>query len=504
MNLFICFLKMRYVPIVLYTVISFFQGEVKAQDSKLSIITIIQEFESIPDLNAQNDLLSSKLEENKDPRNQSILKLAHAKCMIDRSFLKSSFTSLYDLNIEEIQQDPYLEASYNLVKARLDYKLGKLDKAIEENNKAYQLFSEDSYVEEANLAAINHAFYITLKDRKKTLDWLKKGSKTKENRLLFYSNYAFYFLVDDQLDSAKYYIKKAQNAFETRENYLYLDDYRIQILMATIAEKRGDRATENQNLLQAQELCEKFGMLENLREVLNALSHNFEEEQKAEKALVYARKADSVGQLLPNQMLSEEMIRLDLGRRMEEIKEKKDLVQERLQNEQQRNKLILLSSLVFLIGFISVLFLWIKNKRKTKSLIQKNLELTKCEKPIHSKVKKNVDTVLIEKLQKLVIEKEEFQNPNLTLDKLAKKLGTNRTYLSESINAYFNQNYNRWINEIRISKARNLLVDPSYQHYSIEGVAKEVGYSSISVFNSSFKKITGITPSQLRKGVLSN
>jgi AraC-like DNA-binding protein len=50
-----------------------------------------------------------------------------------------------------------------------------------------------------------------------------------------------------------------------------------------------------------------------------------------------------------------------------------------------------------------------------------------------------------------------------------------------------------------MSAARKLLIDPNFDHYSIEGISKEVGFSSISSFNTLFKKFTGLTPSQFKK-----
>ena len=98
-----------------------------------------------------------------------------------------------------------------------------------------------------------------------------------------------------------------------------------------------------------------------------------------------------------------------------------------------------------------------------------------------------------------MVEKRVFEKSNITIDTVAKKLGTNRTYLSEAINYYYNVNFSRWLNELRIQESKKLLSSQEYDCYCIDGISKMVGFSSISAFNSNFKSITGLTPSFYRK-----
>ena len=106
---------------------------------------------------------------------------------------------------------------------------------------------------------------------------------------------------------------------------------------------------------------------------------------------------------------------------------------------------------------------------------------------------------LLEKLELELNSKKVFLDEKLTLNTLAKKLKTNRSYLSETINTHYQISFSNLINKHRIKEASELLIDKNYQHYSIEGIAKTVGYRNISSFNSAFKKETGITPSYFRK-----
>jgi len=43
------------------------------------------------------------------------------------------------------------------------------------------------------------------------------------------------------------------------------------------------------------------------------------------------------------------------------------------------------------------------------------------------------------------------------------------------------------------------MADPSFDHFTILGLAQESGFKSKSTFNAVFKKMTGMTPSQYKK-----
>ena len=55
--------------------------------------------------------------------------------------------------------------------------------------------------------------------------------------------------------------------------------------------------------------------------------------------------------------------------------------------------------------------------------------------------------------------------------------------------------FNNFVNEYRVKEVRKRLINSESNNYSIEGIAKSVGFHSKSTFNASFKKCTGVTPS---------
>lgn len=105
---------------------------------------------------------------------------------------------------------------------------------------------------------------------------------------------------------------------------------------------------------------------------------------------------------------------------------------------------------------------------------------------------------LVEKLEKYLQEKP-YQNSKITIEDFADVLGTNTRYLSQIINEHYGINFFTFINNFRIEEAKKILLTKEGNMYTIEAIANMVGFHSKSSFNTSFKKLTGYTPSDFRK-----
>ena len=67
------------------------------------------------------------------------------------------------------------------------------------------------------------------------------------------------------------------------------------------------------------------------------------------------------------------------------------------------------------------------------------------------------------------------------------------------INEQLKKNFKNFINERRIEDAKMKIVDPKEKNFVLLKIAFDAGFSSKSAFNASFKKFTGISPSEFRK-----
>lgn len=95
-----------------------------------------------------------------------------------------------------------------------------------------------------------------------------------------------------------------------------------------------------------------------------------------------------------------------------------------------------------------------------------------------------------------------YLNKELTLQQLAGLCGVRPNILSAVLNDYYQKNFYDFVNELRAKEAVTRLQDNAFSHLTIEALAEECGFKSKSTFYQSFKKLTGQTPTQYKKGLV--
>ena len=124
------------------------------------------------------------------------------------------------------------------------------------------------------------------------------------------------------------------------------------------------------------------------------------------------------------------------------------------------------------------------SKYKTSSLNSKSIDSNKSE------------------LLRLMNEEKLFTNNNLTVNDVAKRMNIPRQHLSEILNVHLKTGFQDFLNQYRVEEFVECLKNNKYQNYTIMGIANEVGFSSKSSFNTTFKKLKGMTPSQYKKQLI--
>jgi AraC-like DNA-binding protein len=90
-----------------------------------------------------------------------------------------------------------------------------------------------------------------------------------------------------------------------------------------------------------------------------------------------------------------------------------------------------------------------------------------------------------------------WRDPDLTLASLARRLGTNTSYLSRAFNEGLGANFNSVINRIRIEAVKSAL-QSGQTGGGLLDLAFDAGFRSKASFNRAFHEVTGMSPTRWR------
>ena len=102
------------------------------------------------------------------------------------------------------------------------------------------------------------------------------------------------------------------------------------------------------------------------------------------------------------------------------------------------------------------------------------------------------DDSLLTRFQTVMLNEQLFLQPSLSLQDIAERLHTNKTYISKLVNHSYNMSFPELLNSLRIDYAKQYI--RNHPNAKQEEIARACGFLSASSFNNVFRKITGMTP----------
>ncbi|TYA56719.1 helix-turn-helix domain-containing protein [Formosa maritima] len=170
------------------------------------------------------------------------------------------------------------------------------------------------------------------------------------------------------------------------------------------------------------------------------------------------------------------------------------------------NNYLYLSLGVSLFFIVVGMFILLKSEYKKKRIkeiinyleISKNNFIKVSPKPKQKSkrliIPKKTEQSILLKLSHFEKSKK-FLNKDMSLAVLAGQFETNTKYLSEIINNHYNDNFNTYINKLRINYIiKKLKNDSNYINYKISYLAEDSGFATHSSFATVFKTIIGMSP----------
>lgn len=130
--------------------------------------------------------------------------------------------------------------------------------------------------------------------------------------------------------------------------------------------------------------------------------------------------------------------------------------------------------------------------KKEEMRKEKEIEIEADNNSLPNQKKDNYMKLLRPRIAKWV-ESKAYTHEQFTIEELAAKLYTNKTYLSSFIREEYGMNFSGWIAHLRIEEAKRMMRENPDQ--KLIDVAFNVGFSSLAYFSSVFSKIEGVSPS---------
>ena len=112
------------------------------------------------------------------------------------------------------------------------------------------------------------------------------------------------------------------------------------------------------------------------------------------------------------------------------------------------------------------------------------------------KIKQEESNALTNRLDLMMRQQRLYENPNLTMPQVAKKMAMSVPRFSQLLNDNLKKTFPQFVNEYRVNAAKALLSQSD--NLTMEVVSEMCGFNSQSTFYNAFKKVTLMTPARYR------
>lgn len=135
------------------------------------------------------------------------------------------------------------------------------------------------------------------------------------------------------------------------------------------------------------------------------------------------------------------------------------------------------------------------------SLLYAHELLVTREKPAEKEAVASIEIspVTIERIRTTMEQQQLYLKQNLNIEEFARHVGIHYREVSSIINKHFKTNFFEFVNEYRVNKAKQMLLDSQYANMTILDILLESGFNSKSSFHRFFKRYTGMSAANFRK-----
>jgi AraC-like DNA-binding protein len=117
------------------------------------------------------------------------------------------------------------------------------------------------------------------------------------------------------------------------------------------------------------------------------------------------------------------------------------------------------------------------------------------------RVPREDDGRILAAIDRLMRERKLFRDPDLTLNRIARRAGLPARHISGAVNRLESRNVSQLVNGYRIEEAKRLLTETDLP---VTTIMFEAGFQTKSNFNREFLRATGQNPSDYRRSPIEN
>ncbi len=156
-----------------------------------------------------------------------------------------------------------------------------------------------------------------------------------------------------------------------------------------------------------------------------------------------------------------------------------------------------LTFISILINLIFIVLLFYKALQHPQYLV-KIIEANNTQKYESSKLSNEEKEDILNKILHYFESEKPYLNPVLNIQDVANTIGINIKNISQVINELLNKNFHDLVNSYRITEAKYKLKNQLEREKTILEILYDSGFNSKTTFNTTFKKHTGLTPTEYR------
>ena len=210
---------------------------------------------------------------------------------------------------------------------------------------------------------------------------------------------------------------------------------------------------------------------------------------------LYLKAKDSL--LFGNKLASMERIRL--MQRLSVANREVAASAQRMRRMRMGVAIVLLFA-ISVIGFSVALLRRNRLLRESYHKLYQTMQETIAPKPKKSQMNPRLRADIVGRIESVLSNPDELCSEDMSLGRMAELTDVSQKLVSQAINEQWQKSFPQLLAEYRIREACRRMQDPEhYSHMTIEGIGQSVGFHTRSNFFATFKRITGLKPTEYIK-----